>query len=349
MGRPERLSEAEATRVITLPGSLILDEWRAWVDTARGEHPPMDWFLALAALSDPSADLEYRQPVVIEHLGRALGASRSKPVSDGAIHRHFDMLLDAFGAEALEGVVIAGSPDDASSRGRAILGLYHQARMATFLPYRDGLERYLREVPISPEGALHAYVRVVTDWAHEWPGLAVATRAEYADALALRDPDGPTMTQVDFLRARSALPLVVGWDLRAILRLVKVEAGDIDSSLTPASQIGLAVDAIILQLALAIAMMARDPSLEALSAANVARIDANNALGGALGRLRARGPGTNIVTRDVLEQVRRYFLEPSADDPSPAEVEERARLANKFHLLRIAVGALGSQNAESER
>lgn len=348
MYQAERLSEAEATRVITLPGSSILNEWRAWVDTARGERPPMDWFLALAALSDPSTDLEYSQPVVVEDVGRALGMPRSRSVSDGPIYRHFDMLVDAFGDKALEGVVVEGSFDGNARRGRAILGLYHQARMATFLPYRDGFERYLREVPISPESALHAYVRVVADWAHEWPGLAIATRAEYADALAFQNSYTPNLTQVDRLRARSALPLVVGWDLRALLRLVKAESGDIDSSLKPTGQIGLAIDAIMLQIGLAVGLMAKDPSLKPLTAANFARMDANNALGGALGRLRARGPGNSILRRDVLEQVRRYFLEPSEENPSPAQLEERARLAHKFHLLRIALGALGSQNPEGE-
>lgn len=334
-------------RVITLPGSSILNDWRAWVETGRAGRSPMDWFLALAALSNPLADLEYSQPVVVEDVGRALGLSRSRTVSDGPIYRHFEMLLDAFGEEALEGVVVEGSSDGNPRRGRAILGLYHQARMATFLPYRDGFERYLREVPISPEGALHAYVRVVAEWAHQWPGLAVATRAEYADALSLRDP-GTVTTSEDRLRARGALPLVIRWDLRAILRLVRVEAGDIDSSLTPAGQIGLAVDAIVLQLALAIGLMAQDPSLTPLSAANVARINANDALGGALGRLRVRGPGTNILRREVLEMVRKHFLEPATDDLPTAELEERANLAHRYHLLRIALGALGSLNPEGE-
>lgn len=310
----------------------------------------MDWFLALAALSDPLTDLEDRQPVVVEDLGRALGLPRSRWVSDGQIYRHFEMLLDAFGHEALQGVVVEGSSFDNSRRGgRAILGVYYQARMATFLPYRDGFEQYLREVPLSPEGALHAYVRVVADWACEWSGLAVATQAEYADALAMRDSNTPDPTPADYLQARSALPLVVGWDLRAILRLVKVEAGDIDSSLTPADQIGVAVEAIVLQLALAVGLMARDPSLLPLSAANIARMGANEAIGGALGRLRARGPGMDIRTRSIVEMARRYFLEPSPDYPTPADVEERARLADKFHMFRIAVGALGSLNPEGEQ
>ena len=342
MVKPEQLSDAQATRSISLPESSRLDAWRLWVAGADQATPPIDWFFALARLSDPSADLKDREPAVIERLGPALGLANSRAASDGAVFRGYQTLHRAMGESALEDVVTDKS---------ALWGLFAQARMATFLPYRDGIARYLREVPIIPEGAVHAYVRVVAHWAWHWRGLAVATRPEYNAAEVLyRDPSRtPDDIRRDLIRARSALPMIVAWDLRSLLELVNVEAGDIGSSNEPNWQTTLAVETITNQLRYAVGVMAGDPSLSPLSAANLARGEANAQLGGALGRMRVRKEDERTIALTVLEQVRKCFLDPIADDPSPKEVEDRALLAKKFQRLRIALHAMGRPEKENEQ
>jgi hypothetical protein len=341
-GAAAQLSDARATRTVLLPESTLLNDWREWVNNGQSGRPPLDWFLALAELSNPAADLRSDEPVVMRSLGPALGLPSSKPVSNGAITRRFNDLVRALGDPAMD-----GAPTDAAP----ILRLYHQARMATFLPYRDGLIRYLREVPITPESAVHAYVRLVTEWAMQWRGLAVATRSEYDLALK-RAGAQPRIREQErrlTMAARSGLPLIINWDLRSLLQLFQEDAANVGSSDPQDWQISIALDAITAQLSYAVAAMAEDPSLGALSAANLARAEANAGLGGALGRMRVRAEHEGIVALHVLEEVRRYFLDPIADDSTAQDVEQRALMAKKFHLLRIAVEAMSAPSQESKR
>lgn len=340
MDKPERLSEARATRSIALTESSKLDAWRASLDTGRGELTPMDWFLALAALSNPTNDPRGgEEPVVVEAVGRGLGLGRSRAASDGAVFRRYRTLLEALGEEAIDGAVIDGG---------AILGLYHQARMATFMPYRDGVARYLREVPITPESAVHVYVRAVTDWASQWRGLTVATQIEYTRTLERRSWGKRDAAHIKFdeQQARISFPLIVGWDLQTLLHLVAVEASNIGSADEPQLQTQTAVDFILGQLSIAVLAMTRDVTLAPLTAANFARTQTNKGLGGALGRMRMRHQDRGIVALEVLEQARRYFLDPIGDNPTAEDVEQRALMAKKFHLLRVAIEAMGGDARE---
>jgi hypothetical protein len=300
---------------VWLGTSPLLAQWRERIAKpvrATGLSPH-EWFLHLEAISDDRPNVFERKPVPVTKLADAVGAARDV-IDEGTIFTAYAELWWALdlGAEP--------SPTPVPARTR----LYQQARMVTFLQYRDGFTASLSALPFTAEAAIHGYFRVVLEWARHWPGLALSDtserereQADFAPALrrgANRDR---------FLRlTRFSVPLIVRQDLSELFRLARLESSEVGSTSSVASGADLAVDVIEDHLRFAVSHVVQDPTLSSLGASNFIRVYANEALGGALLRMRMRPQDEALVQTRVLEQVRRWMVTPRVDRVAAGEMSK---------------------------
>ena len=187
-----------------------------------------------------------------------------------------------------------------------VSNLFAQARMYTFLAYRDGFAAALQPNAYTAERAVHAYIRMAIAWTERWPGLTLATgaeRAQESDELrrliastrpatpggSTPDPSQIRLSKVQQYQATFALPRILENDLSDLIaayeRAEKTQARDertpfeADTSLVIAQQ-------LVGHIRLAALELIKDPSLHVLSAYNIVRATANESLGGALARAR---------------------------------------------------------------
>lgn len=283
----------------------LMTQWRDRVESPSrtGAPSPIEWFLHLEAVSDTAPKVFERRPVPISTLAAAVGAPRDV-VDEGVIFSSYELLWKALDLGAEHGV-----------RGlQARTRLYQQARMATFLRYRDGFVSTTAAIPFSAEAAIHGYFRVVLDWARSWPGLALSDARERETAIGRFEPQLRRGRHRDrFLRlTRFSPPLIVRQDLAELFRLARREMSESSSTATPPTD-ELTMDVMEDQILFAISHVVEDPTLSSLSAANLIRAHANEALGGALLRLRLRQADEALVQTRLLEEVRQWMLKPRVD------------------------------------
>jgi hypothetical protein len=307
----------------------LLIQWRGRVETSSktGAPSPIEWFLHLEAVSDASPEVFERKPVPISTLAAAVGATRDV-VDEGVIFSSYDTLWKALDLGAETG--FRGVP----ARTR----LYQQARMATFLRYRDGFVASLAAIPFTAEAAIHGYLRVVLDWAQNWPGLALNDVREREAAVA----NVPAQLRRGrhrnrFLRVtRFSPPLIVRQDLAELFRLARRETSEVSSTASMPTE-ELAMDVMDDQIRFAISHVVEDPTLSSLSAANLIRAHANEALGGALLRLRLRPADELLVQTRLLEEIRRWMFQPRVDAVARGEV---SRLLAEFEQTYSSLGVM---------
>ncbi|MFJ6653509.1 hypothetical protein ACIQLJ_12000 [Microbacterium sp. NPDC091313] len=293
----------------------LLVQWRErMVKPIRANgSSPHEWFLHLGAISDDRPDIFERKPVPVSRLADAVGAGRDV-VDEGTIFTAYDEMWRALdlGAEP--------SPSLVPARAR----LYQQARMATFLRYRDGFTASLSALPFTAEAAIHGYFRVVLEWARQWPGLTLSDSSEREREQADFPPALRRGANRDrFLRlTRFSVPLIVRQDLSELFRLARLESSEVGSTSSVASGDDLAVDVMEDHLRFAASHVVQDPTLSALGASNFIRVYANEALGGALLRMRIRPQDEALVQTRVLEQVRRWMVTPRVDRVAAGEMSK---------------------------
>jgi len=324
---------ARSTTGVRLVTPQQLAVWHDKVSQAPaiGVPPPLDWFIVLEAISDTQVNVLHRRPVTVLKLSAKMH-SDPNPVYEGQVFKLYGELW-----AALEfGGALPPSKVGAPTR------LYQQARVATFMPYRDGFIKHLEAIPFTAEAAVHGYVRVVLEWARHWRGLTLSTRSERSAAQAFDPPNSPSQRErKNFARRASvALPLVVEQDVRDLLKMVHVEASDVGATQELQWEISVAAEMLLLQLRQAITYIVEDSTLTALTASNILRATANDALGGALFRVRVRNEEVAAIEQRVLEEVRKIMLDPRAT--RVAEGGFSQALASREHMfaaLRVAVSA----------
>jgi hypothetical protein len=187
-----------------------------------------------------------------------------------------------------------------------VSNLFAQARMYTFLAYRDGFAAALESNAYTAERAVHAYIRMAVAWTERWPGLTLATGAERAQESAeLRrliastrpgtarsgspDPGQIRLSRVQQYQATLALPRILENDLSDLIaayeRAEKTPTGSRTSSVENDACMVIAQQ-LVGHIRLAALELVKDPSLHILSAYNIVRATANESLGGALARAR---------------------------------------------------------------
>jgi hypothetical protein len=311
----------------------LLIQWRDRIETSAktGVPSPIEWFLHLEALSDASPDVFDRKPVPISTLAAAVGVTRDV-VDEGVIFSSYDILWKALDLGVEPGY--RGVP----ARTR----LYQQARMATFLRYRDGFVASLAAIPFTAEAAIHGYLRVVLDWARNWPGLALSDVREREAAVA----DVPAQLRRGrhrdrFLRVtRFSPPLIVQQDLAELFRLARRETSEVSSTGSlPTEALAeeeLAMAVMDNQIRFSLSHVVEDPTLTSLSAANLIRAHANEALGGALLRLRLRPADELLVQTRLLEEIRRSLVQPRVDAVAQGQVSRSlAELEQRLSSLGV--------------
>jgi len=309
-----RSSQRAGTGVWLGTPSQIL-EWQKGVNAPRAADGPsaMDWFVRLEALSVDRSKGTNRAPVTVARLASSIGRSRNI-LDEGAVFTAYQVMRSGLGDGA--------TPlTDVRPQAR----LYQQARMATFLPYRQGFCEVLDAVPFTAEAAVHGYMRVLLEWARRWPGLTVSVARERASAEALRDPAMRRgRSRIRFAQTtRLSLPLVVEQDIRALVHAAELEASEVAS--TQVRPIGdeAAVLALLDQITVAASRIVEDETLTSLTATNIARLEVNDALGGALLRVRMRPRDGWMIESSAVEEIRRWLMHPR----DGAVAEGRASLA----------------------
>lgn len=240
------------------------------------------------------------------HLDTSAGA-----VYDGALKASGQRLRVALG-------------QDATPRARshqAMSDLYLQARMATFLTYRDGFVRFLAANPLSAEPALHAYARVVLEWASRWRGLTRATEMER------RHRDAPLLTKsaADDQRVGAiALPAIVSTDLDDLMRLLDHETG---AAVSPAAA-EERLERVCWQVAHAVGFLIEDPTLSIEGAAGHLTTELARVAGGPAARRRVSHAHSRLAIAEALGEIRERLLAYGADAAAPvrADVERVDRL-----------------------
>lgn len=318
-------------RVETAP---LLVEWDAAIrrPLPSDARTPLDWFVMLEAISRTGVSCADRRSVPVKDLADAMAASRNI-VDEGRI---WTLYGDLWRALDLGGQ---------SPRGTGgLLRLYRQARMATFLRYRAGFVEQLEIIPFTAEAAVHGYVRVVMEWVRHWPGLSVAHADERREAYDATPPELRSGRRRDSNHwgLGIALPLIVDQDLRELLRVATVEASDISSTQESLLAEDVGAGIIMAQMEHAASLIVNDPTVSSLTAGNVARVAANEALGGALLRTRIRSQDAAVLRDRVLDEVRRYMLQQRSTTVEKGALSPLlAELENEFAAIRVALRAFG--------
>jgi hypothetical protein len=240
-----------------------------------------DWIKEWA---DNGLDVAFVETAVWQRARRKPGAVGVDPVNRLAHARgvpgRFNAKLKKINAEIFQRPVV--NPTTA---------LFEQARVATFLPYRDGLASGLASTPFSSEQAVHAYVRVLLVWAKSWIPLTVTTAEERArDARLQREFRFPVSVKLNHV----GIPHIASEDLVALLeahRRFEPRAHDLAELAT--------AEVLLDQTRAAISMLRADESLHVLSAYNYVRSTANLHLGGALARLRISEEDLNELDSEL--------------------------------------------------
>lgn len=296
---------------------------RAWERTARerqaGRPAGVDWFVALEVLSDDRPDVRRRSAPTVKALAAYLGTSAGA-VYDGALKASGQKLRAALGQD----------PTPRSRSHQAMSDLYLQARMATFLSYRDGLVHFLGGVPVGAEHALHAYVRVVLEWAARWRGLTRATELERRQ----RDEALPGRGSGADLRAGAiALPAIVALDLDDLLRLLDQESGAVVS----AADAALRVERLGRALSHAIAFLIEDPTLPVEGAYGHLLPELGRIAGGPPARRRVSQVHSRLAAAEAISEIREMLLARSGDPRVDADRVDRL-LADVRLSLATRVG-----------
>ena len=280
---------------------------RAWERAAReriaGRPAGADWFIALEVLSDPRPDVRRRGAPTVKALAAYLETSAGA-VYDGALKASGQKLRVALGQD----------PTPRARSHQAMSDLYLQARMATFLSYRDGFVRFLSGNPISAELAIHAYVRIVLEWASRWRGLTRATEMERRH----RDEPLPGKTTSEDQRAGAiALPAIVAADVDDLMRLLDHETGALVSPAEGEER----TERVLWQLSHAIAFLVEDPTLSIEGAAGHVSGELDRIAGGPPARRRVSQIHSRLAIAEAVTELRELMLARGADIPMSARVD----------------------------
>jgi hypothetical protein len=331
-----------ATSGVRLPELDALEMWRQRVTALQTNgHSAADWFIALAVLSADDTNVRNRKKVKGSEVAAYLGVRADPIYSEGSLFTLYNDLAAAFRMDT----------DGANADKR----LYEQARAYTFLAYRDGLVRLLARIPFTAEATVHAYVRVVLEWARTWRGLTRASDNRPSDsqtgdagrlALATEALPPEALAADARKRAHIALPLVVAHDVRALIRMFSEREADRTEPEAGRVFEDVAVETVLAQLEAAVVQLVEDASLSALTAGNLVRPSANRFLGGALLRTRKLTPETTALLGLVYE----HLVATHDIGTSPLNVLEAVRRADAekgFANLKKALRAFGSATEET--